>query len=60
MGNIIFRCTSSLRFRTTFIQYTNIDFAGYADDNTPCKYSANIGNVLDNLQGALEKCLIGC
>ena len=33
----------------------NIDFAGYADDNTPYTYSSNIKNVLDNLQGALEK-----
>ena len=32
----------------------NIDFAGYADDNNPDKYSSNIENVLDNLQGALE------
>ena len=28
----------------------NIDFAGYADDNTPYTYSSNIENVLDNLQ----------
>ena len=33
----------------------NIDFAGYADDNTPYTYSSNIKNVLDNLQRALEK-----
>ena len=33
----------------------NIDFAGYADDNTPYVYSSNTKNVLDNLQGALEK-----
>ena len=33
----------------------NIDFAGYADDNTPYKYSSKIENVLHNLQGALEK-----
>ena len=33
----------------------NIDFSGYADDNTPYTYSSNIKNVLDNLQGALEK-----
>ena len=33
----------------------NIDFAGYADDNTPYIYFSNIKNVLDNLQGALEK-----
>ena len=33
----------------------NIDFAGYADDNTPYTYSSNIKNVLDNLQGVLEK-----
>ena len=37
----------------------NIDFAGYADDNTPYTYSSNIENVLDNLQGSLEKCFIG-
>ena len=33
----------------------NIDFAGYADDNTSYTYSSNIKNVLDNLQGALKK-----
>ena len=33
----------------------NIDFAGYADDNTLYAYSSNIANVLDNLQGAIEK-----
>ena len=29
------------------------------DDNTPYTYSSIIENVLDNLQGALEKCFIG-
>ena len=33
----------------------NIGFAGYADGNTPYTYSSNIENMLDNLQGALEK-----
>ena len=33
----------------------NIDFAGYADGNTPYKYSSNIKSLLGNLQGALEK-----
>ena len=33
----------------------NIDFAGYADNNTLYTYSSNIENVLDNLQEALEK-----
>ena len=33
----------------------NIDFAEYADDNTPNKYSPNIKNAPDNLQRALEK-----
>ena len=33
----------------------NIDFVEYADDNTLYKYSSNIENVLDNLQGASEK-----
>ena len=33
----------------------NIDFAGYADDNTPYTYSSDIENVLDNLQEVLEK-----
>ena len=33
----------------------NIDFAGYADNNTPYTYSSDIKNVLDNLQGSLEK-----
>ena len=33
-----------------------IDFAGFADDNTPYTYSSNMeNNVLDNLQEALEK-----
>ena len=67
MGNDIFRCASRLRFRVTFIQYyicffetpANIDFAGYADDNTLYTYFSNIENVLDNLQGALKKCCIG-
>ena len=40
---------------TFFETPTNIDFVGYADDNTPYIYSSNIENVLDNLQGALEK-----
>ena len=33
----------------------NIDFAGYADDNTPYTYSSKIEHVLTNLQGASEK-----
>ena len=33
----------------------NIDFAGYADDNTPYTYSSNIEEVLEDLQGALEQ-----
>ena len=33
----------------------NIDFAGYADDNTPYTYSSNIEEVLENLHGTLEK-----
>ena len=33
----------------------NIDFAGYADDNTPYKCSSNIEEVLENLEGALEQ-----
>ena len=33
----------------------NIDFAGYADDNTPYTYSSNIEEVIENLQGALEQ-----
>ena len=37
----------------------NIDFAGYAYDNTPYTHSSNIKNTLDNLQGALEKCFTG-
>ena len=32
----------------------NIGF-GYADNNSPYTYSSNIENVLDNLQGTLEK-----
>ena len=33
----------------------NIDFAGYADDNTPYTCSSNIDEVLENLQGTLEQ-----
>ena len=33
----------------------NIDFAGYADDNTPYTYASKIEHVLSNLQGASEK-----
>ena len=33
----------------------NIDFAGYADDNTPYVYSSKIEHVLTNLQSASEK-----
>ena len=33
----------------------NIDFAGYADDNTPYTYSSKIEHVLTNLQSASEK-----
>ena len=33
----------------------NIDFAGYADDNTPYICSPNIEEVLENLQGAFEQ-----
>ena len=32
-----------------------IDFAGYADDNTPYKYSSKIEDVLNNLQGASKR-----
>ena len=33
----------------------NIDFAGYADHNTPHAYSSNIEEVLEKLQGAFEQ-----
>ena len=33
----------------------NIDFVGYADNNTPYTCSSNIEEVLENLQGALEQ-----
>ena len=33
----------------------NIDFTGYADDNTPYTYSSNIKSLLENLPGVLEK-----
>ena len=33
----------------------NIDFAGYADDNTPYTYSSKIEHVLTNLQNVSEK-----
>ena len=50
----------SLLFNIMFFwNTTNIDFAGYADDNTFYTYFSNIENVLDNLQGALKKCCIG-
>ena len=37
-----------------FEMLKNIDFAGYADDNTPYLYSSDIEDELENLQGALE------
>ena len=37
----------------------NIDFAGYADGNTPYACSSNIEEVLENLQGALEQLFQG-
>ena len=62
MENFIFRCASRLRFKTTFIQYISVTcFLKHQqkltllDDSTPYTYSSNIENVLDNLQGALEK-----
>ena len=33
----------------------NIDFAGYADDNTPYTYYSKTEHVLTNLQGSSEK-----
>ena len=33
----------------------DIDFAGYAEDNTPYTCPSNIEKVLENLQGALEQ-----
>ena len=33
----------------------NIDFPGYADDDTPYTCLSNIEEVLENLQGALEQ-----
>ena len=33
----------------------NIEFAGYADENTPYTCSSNKEEVLENLQGALEQ-----
>ena len=38
-----------------FEMLKNIDFAGYADDNTPYTYSSDIEDELENLQGALEQ-----
>ena len=40
-----------------FEMLKNIDFAGYADDNTPYTYSSDIEDELENLQGALEQLL---
>ena len=37
----------------------NIDFAGYADNNTPYTYPSNIEEMLENLQGALEQLFKG-
>ena len=33
----------------------NIDFAGYAEDNTPYTYSSKIEEVIENLQRAIEQ-----
>ena len=37
----------------------NIDFAGYADDNTPYTHSSKIEHALTNLQGASENSFTG-
>ena len=37
----------------------NIDFVGYADDNTPFTYSSKIEHVRTNLQCALENSFPG-
>ena len=39
----------------------NIDFAGYADDNTLYTYSSNIDNVLESIiyKEYKKKCFIG-
>ena len=42
-----------------FEMLKNIDFAGYADDNTPYTYSSDIEDELENLQGALEQLFHG-
>ena len=35
----------------------HIDFAGYADDNTPYRCSSNIEEVLKNLEGGITATL---
>ena len=40
---------------TFFETPENIDFAGYADDNTPYTYSSKIEHILTNIQSASEK-----
>ena len=37
----------------------NIDFAGYADDNTSYKYFSKIEHVLTNLQGVQKNSFTG-
>ena len=52
LGPLLFNiCISDMFFKTP----ENIDFAGYADDNTPYTYSSKIKHVLTNLQRASEK-----
>ena len=63
--NVIHSCSTRVNPWTAFIQYLylshlfetpeNIEFAGYADINTPYTYSSKMVHVLTNLQGASEK-----
>ena len=52
LGPLLFNiCIFDMFFETP----ENINFAGYADDNTPYAYSSKIEQILTNLQRASEK-----
>ena len=63
MGRHFIRCISRIYFRTSPIQYlyvssiltiivNEIDFASYADDNTPFVSGDGLDDVLDSLENA--------
>ena len=56
LGSILGRVLLNIYICDMFFKTPeNIDFAGYADDNTPYTYSSKIEHVLTNLQGASER-----